>query len=135
MGEVSGTVLEGALGDIDLVNPDNYVERVPFDWFDRLREDYPVVWHPEPKPNKGFWAVTRYDDLTSIHMDWESVLVRDRRRFAGGAGRRAARGAPIDARDRSRGTRSCARSARNDSAPAASASTKTGSAMWRGRAR
>jgi cytochrome P450 len=60
------------LGEIDLVNPDNYVERVPFEWFDHLREDHPVVWHPEPEPNGGFWAVTRYDDLTAVHMDWET---------------------------------------------------------------
>lgn len=60
------------LGDIDLVDPDNYVERIPFDWFDHLREDHPVVWHPEPPPNHGFWAVTRYDDLTAVHMDWET---------------------------------------------------------------
>jgi len=60
------------LGDIDLVNPDNYVERVPFEWFDHLREDHPVVWHPEPSPNQGFWAVTRYEDLTNVHMDWRT---------------------------------------------------------------
>ncbi|HEX6331598.1 MAG TPA: cytochrome P450 [Actinomycetota bacterium] len=55
---------------IDLVNPDNYVERVPFEWFDQLRREHPVIWHDEPAPNKGFWAVTRYDDLVSVHMDW-----------------------------------------------------------------
>ena len=42
-----------ALDDIDLVNPDSYVARVPFEWFDRLRNDAPVSWHPEPAPNKG----------------------------------------------------------------------------------
>jgi cytochrome P450 len=60
------------LDGIDLVNPDNYVERVPFDWFDRLRREEPVSWREEPAPNHGFWAVTRYDDLTDIHMDWET---------------------------------------------------------------
>ncbi len=60
------------LGDIDLVDPDTYAERVPFEWFDHLRAEHPVVWHPEPAPNKGFWAVTRYDDLTRVHMDWET---------------------------------------------------------------
>jgi cytochrome P450 len=60
------------LGDIDLVNPDTYVERIPFEWFDRLREEHPVIWHPEPEPNQGFWAVTRYDDLTEVHMDWDT---------------------------------------------------------------
>ena len=65
-------VLSEALGDIDLVNPDHYVDDVPWAWFDRLRTDHPVIWHPEPSPNHGFWAVTRYDDLTAIHMDWET---------------------------------------------------------------
>jgi cytochrome P450 len=60
------------LGDIDLANPDSYVERVPFEWFDDLRRRAPVVWHPEPLPNKGFWAVTRYDDLVTVHMDWQT---------------------------------------------------------------
>ncbi|GIU96365.1 MAG: cytochrome P450 [Actinomycetota bacterium] len=60
------------LGEIDLVNPDTYVPGVPFAWFDHLREDHPVIWHPEPAPNHGFWAVTRYDDLTAVHMDWET---------------------------------------------------------------
>jgi cytochrome P450 len=60
------------LGDIDLANPDSYVERVPFEWFDHLREDHPVVWHPERAPNRGFWAVTRYDDLVNVHMDWQT---------------------------------------------------------------
>ena len=59
-----------SLDQIDLANPDNYVERVPFEWFDTLRREHPVVWHPEPPPNHGFWAVTRHDDLTAIHMDW-----------------------------------------------------------------
>ena len=60
------------LGQIDLANPDHYVEAIPFAWFDRLRHDHPVVWHPEQPPNRGFWAITRHDDLTAIHMDWET---------------------------------------------------------------
>jgi cytochrome P450 len=62
------TILDG----IDLQDPGNFVERVPFEWFDRLRHEAPVTWHPEPSPNHGFWAVTRYDDLTAVHMDWET---------------------------------------------------------------
>jgi cytochrome P450 len=60
------------LGDIDLANPDSYVDGVPFAWFDHLREHAPVSWQREPAPNAGFWAVTRYDDLTAVHMDWET---------------------------------------------------------------
>jgi cytochrome P450 len=61
-----------ALTQIDLVNPDSYVERVPFEWFDELRHRAPVFWHEEPPPNHGFWAITRYDDLVAIHMDWQT---------------------------------------------------------------
>jgi cytochrome P450 len=64
--------MSATLDGIDLVNPDNYVEAVPFEWFDRLRREAPVSWHPEPAPNHGFWAVTRHDDLTQVHMDWET---------------------------------------------------------------
>jgi cytochrome P450 len=64
--------MSATLDRIDLVNPDHYVERVPFEWFDHLRHEAPVMWHPEPAPNHGFWAVTRYDDLTQVHMDWET---------------------------------------------------------------
>jgi cytochrome P450 len=60
------------LGEIDLANPDSYVDAIPFDWFDHLRHDHPVMWHPESPPNRGFWAVTRYEDLTAVHMDWET---------------------------------------------------------------
>ena len=61
-----------ATTEIDLVNPDNYVERIPFEWFDFLRREHPVLWHEEPAPNHGFWAVTRYDDLVNVHMDWQT---------------------------------------------------------------
>lgn len=64
--------MSATLDGIDLVNPDNYVEGVPFDWFDHLRHEAPVTWHPEPAPNHGFWAITRHDDLTRVHMDWET---------------------------------------------------------------
>ncbi|MGQ0668207.1 MAG: cytochrome P450 [Actinomycetota bacterium] len=58
--------------EIDLANPDGYVERIPYEWFDYLRQEQPVYWHEEPTPNHGFWAVTRYDDLVAVHMDWRT---------------------------------------------------------------
>jgi cytochrome P450 len=60
------------LGGVAPPNPDSYVERVPFAWFDELRHRAPVSWHEEPGPNRGFWAVTRYDDLVRVHMDWQT---------------------------------------------------------------
>jgi cytochrome P450 len=64
--------VSSTLDRIDLANPDNYVERVPFEWFDELRRERPVSWHEEEGPNRGFWAITRYDDLTAVHMDWQT---------------------------------------------------------------
>ena len=58
--------------NIDLVDPDNYVHGVPFEWFDHLRHEDPVHWHEEPLPNRGFWAITRYDDLVEVHRDWRT---------------------------------------------------------------
>lgn len=64
--------MSATLDGIDLVDPDSYVDRVPFEWFDLLRREAPVTWHPERPPNRGFWAVTRHDDLSQVHMDWET---------------------------------------------------------------
>ncbi len=54
---------------IDLVNPDSYVERVPYEWFDLLRRESPVYWHEELSPNHGFWAVTRFRDIEEVLRD------------------------------------------------------------------
>ena len=62
--------MTAVIDGIDLADPDNFVDGVPFEWFRRLRQEAPIAWLPEPEPNAGFWAVTRYDDLVSIHMDW-----------------------------------------------------------------
>jgi cytochrome P450 len=69
---VSAATSDIDLSTIDLVDPDSYVERVPFEWFDLLRREHPVFWHDEPGGNQGFWAVTRYDDLVTVHMDWQT---------------------------------------------------------------
>ena len=60
---------ESDLAEIDLVDPDNYVRRVPLEWFDELRRRAPVVWHEEPPPNHGFWAVTRFHDIEEVLRD------------------------------------------------------------------
>ena len=54
---------------IDLADPDSYVERFPFEWFEYLRRERPVLWHEEASPNRGFWAVTRYRDLDRVIND------------------------------------------------------------------
>jgi len=50
------------LDDIDLTDLDVWEERVPYDWLALLRRDAPLHWQPE-QDGRGFWALTRYDDV------------------------------------------------------------------------
>lgn len=49
----------------DILDPDVYVHGVPHATFQRLRDDDPVCWWPEPG-GRGHWAVTRYDDILAV---------------------------------------------------------------------
>jgi cholest-4-en-3-one 26-monooxygenase len=60
------------LADIDLGNPERFVESVPHEWFAFLRREAPVQWHPDPEGfAEGFWSVTRYDDCVGVNRDYE----------------------------------------------------------------
>jgi len=49
----------------DILNPDVYVGGVPHATFERLRDEDPVSWWPEPG-GAGLWSVTRYDDIVAV---------------------------------------------------------------------
>ena len=49
----------------DITDPDVYVQGVPHATFKRLRDEDPVSWWDE-KEGRGFWAVTRYDDILTV---------------------------------------------------------------------
>jgi cytochrome P450 len=51
-------------GDLDLGNAKVFDEGFPHDYFNMLRAQAPVCWHPEPK-GPGHWAITRYEDVKS----------------------------------------------------------------------
>ena len=57
-----------AQADMDLVNPDSFVDGVPHDVFKLLRAEAPVYWHPEPD-GTGFWTITKYDDVVTVSLD------------------------------------------------------------------
>ncbi|HVU70343.1 MAG TPA: cytochrome P450, partial [Ktedonobacteraceae bacterium] len=52
----------------DITDPELYMHGVPHAAFKRLRDDDPVSWWPE-KDGKGFWAVTRYQDLLTVNLN------------------------------------------------------------------
>jgi cytochrome P450 len=40
--------------------------------FARLRRERPIAWHQHPDSGKGFWSVTRYDDVAAVTRDWQT---------------------------------------------------------------
>lgn len=69
---VAGPSLEGlALDDVDLNDLDAWERGVPYDWLALLRRDAPVFWQPETE-GRGYWAITRYDDVVAVSKDWET---------------------------------------------------------------
>jgi cholest-4-en-3-one 26-monooxygenase len=58
-----------SLDTIDLTDKDVFVKGVPYDWFETLRREAPVYWHPEPDGGPGFWCVTRYEDVVTVNRD------------------------------------------------------------------
>ena len=69
---VAGPSLEGlSLDDVELNDLDTWERGVPYDWLALLRRDAPVFWQPEVE-GRGYWAITRYDDVVAISKDWET---------------------------------------------------------------
>ncbi len=53
--------------DVDLSSPDTFVPGVPHEAFRRLRREAPVYWQESCEPEqRGFWSITRYEDLKAI---------------------------------------------------------------------
>ncbi len=63
---------EPALADIDLTDLDRWVQGVPHKWFALLRDRAPAFWQNEAGGGRGFWSLTRYDDVVSASKDWET---------------------------------------------------------------
>src|SRR3989454_9401120 len=40
--------------------------------FAKLRHERPVAWHQHPDSGRGFWSLTRYDDIAAATRDWET---------------------------------------------------------------
>ncbi len=54
------------LSDVDLTDLDTFEKGTPHEQFRLLRREAPVFWHEESDGGKGFWAITKYDDLKWI---------------------------------------------------------------------
>ena len=56
------------LRDVDVYDPDNFVEDVPHEMFATLRREAPVYKHPHPAGGH-FWCITRHADLVAVNRD------------------------------------------------------------------
>ncbi len=59
------------LAEVDLTDHARFAERVPHEMFELLRREDPVHWQDEDD-GRGFWAVTRHDDITAVAKDWRT---------------------------------------------------------------
>jgi cytochrome P450 len=63
------TVAGVALSDIDLTDLDRWAAGAPHEWFALLRDEEPVFWQDE-RDGRGFWSLTRYDDILAASKDY-----------------------------------------------------------------
>ncbi|MGH2872671.1 MAG: cytochrome P450 [Solirubrobacteraceae bacterium] len=53
---------------VDLLDHDLFADHEPWEAFHLLQREAPVYFHPE-RDGRGFWAVTRYDDVLAVVRD------------------------------------------------------------------
>ena len=53
----------------DLASPDTLARGVPHDTFRALRKDAPVYWQRDSPELRGFWALTKYEDIVMASKD------------------------------------------------------------------
>ena len=63
--------------DSDLSDPDVWLESPPYAEFERLRKVAPVAWNERHDGHKGFWAVTRLDDIVTVSRNTEVFSSRE----------------------------------------------------------
>lgn len=59
------------LADVDLYDPDRFLDGVPHEMFRVLRREAPVYFHDEPGDSRhpagpGFWVLTKYEDVKHV---------------------------------------------------------------------
>lgn len=50
----------------DLTDPETFRGGLPRETFRFLRSERPVYWHEDPTQGRGFWAITRHEDLDFV---------------------------------------------------------------------
>ena len=53
----------------DLTSHDTFAAGFPYETFQRMRDKDPCAWIDETDGGKGFWAITRYDDIKEMNRN------------------------------------------------------------------
>jgi len=53
----------------DLTSHDTFAAGFPYETFQRMRDENPCAWIDETDGGKGFWAITRYDDIKEMNRN------------------------------------------------------------------
>ncbi|MEW2508384.1 cytochrome P450 [Amycolatopsis sp. NPDC047767] len=53
----------------DLADPRTHTDPGRFDLWRRLRDEDPVLWHPVDGPGRGFWVLSRHEDIQAVYRD------------------------------------------------------------------
>src|SRR3954452_14067101 len=64
-----------SLTDVRVLDRERWMDGPPYELFKALRANCPVHWTseiPEFPTEKGFWSVTRPDDVATVSRDWET---------------------------------------------------------------
>jgi cytochrome P450 len=56
------------LENLDIYDPDNYIDGVPLADFKILRDKAPIYWHPHPNGG-GYWVISRHQDVMKVSRD------------------------------------------------------------------
>ncbi|WP_447040841.1 cytochrome P450 [Streptomyces sp. DSM 118878] len=54
---------------VDLADPQTFNDQDLTEFWQRLRSESPVYWHPPLGKNPGFWVVSRYADIMAVYRD------------------------------------------------------------------
>jgi len=60
------------LGHADLLDHDLFCDHEPWEVFEALQRDAPVFFHPEPDGGRGFWVITKFDDVRAVLRDYRT---------------------------------------------------------------
>ncbi|MDI5963301.1 cytochrome P450 [Streptomyces sp. SL13] len=63
------TVSTPALGTVDLGDPDTFADHELGAFWRTLRDTAPVHWNPPVDGRRGFWALSRHDDIMAVYRD------------------------------------------------------------------